>query len=256
MIEKDDKYLMSSVNNTLKVLDLLSVNIEMGVTEIANSIGLSKSSIFRILYTLEKNEFVFKTSNLKYRLGIKLAYYGSIVTENLNIINLIRPFLQELRDTHNETAHLGILDDDLNIIFMAKELSSSTIQMTSKVGHKLPFYISAMGKILVANQMDNHLLEILREYNYIKYTNNTITKYDEIVEMLNTIREHNYSIDEEESEEGLTCIAVPIRDFTGRVIAAISISGPTQRINRNRDSLINDLKLTGEKASYSMGYKE
>ncbi|WP_422485379.1 IclR family transcriptional regulator [Gudongella sp. DL1XJH-153] len=252
----EDKYLLSSVYNTLSILDLLSTNNEMGITEISNSTGLSKSSVFRMMYTLEKKEFVYKTSTSKYRLGIKLAYYGSIVTENLNVFNVIKPFLQSLRDVHNETTHLGILDEDLNVIFMAKEPSTATIQMTSKVGYKLPFYISAMGKILAANRMDHQLLEKLKNYNFVKYTSNTITEYEKIIEMLSKVRDQNYSVDEEESEEGLTCIAVPVRDFTGNTVAAISISGPTLRIKRNWEYLINDLKSTGDEASLIMGYRE
>lgn len=256
MINNDSKYLMSSVHNSLNILDLLSVSIEMSISEISKITGHSKSSVFRMLYTLEKMEFVHKTSTNKYRLGIKFAYYGSIVSENLDVLNVIRPYLRSLRDKYNETIHLAILDDDLNIIFMAKELSDTTIQMTSKVGHKRPFHVTAVGKILVANHMDNQVLEKLRNYNYVKYTNKTITEYDQIIEILNCTREQQYSIDEEESEEGLTCIAVPVKDFTGNTIAAISMSGPTSRINNNRSSIIEQLISTGGEASVTMGYKE
>ena len=209
-----------------------------------------------MLYTLEKKEFVYKTSSSKYRLGIKLAYYGSIVTENLNVFNVLRPYLQNLRDEHNETTHLGILDEDLNVVFMAKEPSNATIQMTSKVGHKLPFYISAMGKVLVANRLDEEMFKKIKKYKYVKHTNNTITDFNKIIEMLNEVREQNYSIDEEESEEGLTCIAVPVKDFTGNTVAAISVSGPTLRIKKNQTALIDSLKLVGNEASLMMGYRD
>ena len=148
--EKDEKYLLSSVYNTLEVLDLLSRHDELGIAEISKALELNKSSVFRMLYTLEKKDFVYKTSDAKYRLSVKFAHYGSIVLDNLNVISIVKPYLKKLVEDHNETAHLGILDDDINVIFIAKESSTSSIQMTSRIGKKMPFYATATGKILLS----------------------------------------------------------------------------------------------------------
>lgn len=255
-MNNDDKYLMSSVYNTLEILDLLSQHDELGVSEISKETKIGKASVFRMLYTLEKKGYVHKTNDSKYKLGIKFAHFGSIVLEKQNIFVLIRPFLQHLRDKHNETTHLGILDDDLNVIFMVKEASNTTIQMASRVGYKLPFYVSAMGKLLVASRLDEKMEERLRSYKFKKYTENTITDFDSLMEQLDKIREQGYSEDAEESEYGLVCYAAPIKDLTGQIIAAISISGTYFRMRNNKEALINSLKETAYEVSTSLGYKE
>lgn len=254
-IEKD-KYLMSSVYNTLEVLDFLSHHEEMGVAEISKALNLGKASVFRMLYTLEKKDYVFKTSDAKYRLGIKFAHYGTIVLENLDIISLIKPYLEKLRDEHNETVHLGILDDDLKVIFIAKESSTSTIQMASRVGSRMSFYATATGKVLISHKLDEEMEKKIRSCNLAKLTENTITDHDELIKLLKKIKEQGYGEDLEESEDGLTCYAVPIKDISGKVIAGISMSGPTARMEKNKKGLLSSLKETANEVSAAMGYKE
>lgn len=249
-----DKYLMSSVFNTLEVLDLLSKYDELGVAEISKILNMGKASVFRMLYTLEKKDYVHKTSDAKYKLGIKFAQYGSIVLDKQNIFTLIKPFLQKLRDKYNETTHLGILDDDLNVIFMAKESSKASIQMTSRVGLKLPFYATAMGKVLVANKLNDEMKEKIKCYNLVRFTDNTITTYDELIELLKQIKDQEYAEDLEESEDGLICYAVPIKDITGDTVASISISGPSVRMIDNKENLLVSLKETANEVSTAMGY--
>lgn len=253
--ELKDKYLMSSVFNTLEIIDLLSEHQELGVADISKITGLGKASVFRMLYTLEKKDFVFKTTGAKYRLGIKFAHYGSIVLDNINLISLLKPYLEALRDNNNETVHLGILDEDLNVIFIAKESSTSTIQMTSRVGSRMPFYATATGKLLSAFSLDDEMEKKIRSYTLVKLTNNTITTHDEFFKTLKIIKELGYAQDLEESEDGLTCYAAPVRDISGKVIAGISISGPTLRMERNKESLLKALNGTTESISKALGFK-
>lgn len=254
--EKDKKYLLSSVYNTLEVLDLLSQHNELGVAEISKTMGIGKSSVFRMLYTLEKKDFVHKTSNAKYKLSIKFAHYGSIVLDNLNVISLVNPYLKKLVEEHNETTHLGVLDDDLDVIFIAKESSTSTIQMTSRIGKKMPFYATATGKILLAYNLDVELEKKIRTHELIRFTDSTITKYDEFIRALKETKEKGYAMDLEESEYGLTCYAVPVMDINGKVVAGISMSGPTVRMDKNKENLLDSLKKTSYEVSRALGYKE
>lgn len=250
-----DKYLLSSVYNTLEILDLLSEYKELGVTEISKKLNLGKSSVFRMLYTLEKKKYVYKTSDAKYRLGIKFVYYGQKLLEEMNSLDVIRPYLKELRDEHNETVHLSILDkSDYNIIILDKIENKSTIQMSSRIGKKLPGYCTAMGKALLASLPDEELEEIVFSLELEKKTENTITDPNKLLETLKKIREQGYSEDSEESEEGLVCYAVPIRNIHGDIVAAISFSGPSSRMEKKKEELINSLKITAEEVSKSLGY--
>lgn len=254
--EEKDQYLMSSVYNTLEVVDFLSHHEEVGVAEISKALNLGKASVFRMLYTLEKKNYVFKTSDAKYRLGMKFAHYGTIVLEKLDITSIIKPYLIKLRDEYNETVHLGILDDDLKVIFIAKESSTSTIQMTSRVGSRMHFHATATGKVLLSNKLDEEMENRIRSYNLEKLTENTITDNDKFIKSLEKVKEQGYGDDLEESEVGLTCYAVPIKDISGKVIAGISMSGPTARMEKNKDRLLLSLKETANEASIAMGYKE
>jgi len=251
----NDKYLLSSVYNTLEILDLLSKHEELGVADISKELNMGRASIFRMLYTLEKKGFVHKTSNAKYKLGIKFAHYGSIVLERINDFSIAKPFLQRLRDEHNLTTHLAILDDDYNIIFMAKELSKATIQMTSKVGAKLPAYCTGTGKVLLASRLDSELEEKIKSFELKRLTAETITDSNKLIEELNRIKEKGYGADLEESEIGLTCFAAPVKDITGKVIAAISISGASKVMVQNKEALVGSLKETASEISKAMGYK-
>jgi len=250
-----DKYLLSSVYNALEILDLLSEHKELGLTEISNKLQLGKASVFRMLYTLEKKKYVYKTTDAKYRLDIKFAHYGQKVLKRDNNINVIRPYLKELRDKNNETVHMSILDiSDYNIIIMDKEQSNSTIQMASRIGEKLPSYCTAMGKVLLASNLDEELENKIFSLKLEKRTDNTITDPNELIKMLKKVKEQGYAEDLEESEEGLVCYAVPIKNISGKTIAAISFSGPSARMRQKKDQLIKSIKETAEEISKSMGY--
>ena len=255
-MSKDDKYIMSSLDNALKVLDLLSKNKELRIIDISNALKINKSSVFKMLYTLERRKYVHKLDNGKYTLGIKFAHYGSIVLDNYNVLKIVRPYLQKLRDEHNETAHLGMLDEDLNLIFMAKEASNASIQMNSRVGSSLPFHVTATGKVIVADNLDEDMMNRLKSYDFIRYTEKSITDYKNLIEALSKIKEQGYGEDLEENEIGLICYAVPIKNITGKTIAAISFSGPVYRVEDKKDILIGSLKKAAKEISGALGYCE
>jgi IclR family KDG regulon transcriptional repressor len=252
----NDKYLLSSVYNTLKILDLLSEHEELGVAEIGRMLNMGKTSVFRMLYTLEKEEYVHKTSNAKYKLGLKFAHYGSIVLERQDYLSVAKPFLQKLRDKYNQTTHLGILDEDnnFNIIFMEKEMSKSFFQMTSRIGSKKPAYCTALGKTLLANILDEDLEKKIKSFTLTKITDSTITDNDKLIGVLKKIREQGYGEDLEESEVGLICYAAPVRDITKNAIAAVSISGPAETMKKNKESMVESVKETADEISKALGY--
>lgn len=252
----EDKYLLSSVCNSLEILDLLSKHDALGVAEISKELKMGKSSVFKMLYTLEKKEYVKKVSSAKYMLGIKFAHYGSIVLDRQNELSFIKPFLQKLRDKHNETVHLSILDSDYNIIFIDKESSHASMQMSSRIGAKLPAYCAATGKVLLAALVGTDKEEELKSLKLERKTEYTVTDYDSLIEELRKAKKERYAVDSEESEIGLVCYAAPIIDINNKTIAAISISGPSARMKQNSDFLINSIKETAREISKAMGYKQ
>ncbi len=254
----NDKYLLSSVTNALEILDLLSKNSELGVADISKELDMGRASVFRLLYTLEKKEYVQKSPNAKYRLGLKFAHYGAIVIERLNFLSVARPFLQKLRDKYNQTTHLSILDskDYSNIIFMEKEQSTSSFIMTSQIGSKKPSYCTAGGKAMLAGRLDEYLEKIIKSFTFEKMTATTITNYEKLIEELKKIKEQGYSEDRGETEVGLVCYAAPIKDINGNTFAAVSISGAAEIMKKNKEAMVESIKETAEEISREMGYAE
>ncbi|NLJ98156.1 MAG: IclR family transcriptional regulator, partial [Tissierellia bacterium] len=167
---------------------------------------------------------------------------------------IIRPFLEELRDRYNETVHLSILDTDYHVTVIDKAQSNLAIQMTSRIGGKLPAYCTSMGKVLLANMLNDDLREKIHSLTLEKKTDNTITDPKKLIEELEKIRDRGYAEDLEESEVGLVCYAAPIREIDGKVTSAISFSGPALRMQENREELIQAIKKAAEEISKKMGY--
>ena len=252
-----DKYIVSTLHNALGVVNLLYLKHELGLSEISKETGLSKANVFRLLYTLEINGFVKKTEDLKYKLGIKFAHYGSEVLERNNLYSTAKPYLRRLCDIVDETVHLGILDDNLDVIFMAKELSTAQFRITSSVGIKMPFYATSLGKSIISFKLDKDsgLSDRIKKTELVRLTKNTIINHEVLFKELEITKMRGYGVDMDENQEGLTCFGAPIFDISGDPIAAISVSGPTSRMLSNQIFLIDKLKLIAEEISINFGYK-
>jgi DNA-binding IclR family transcriptional regulator len=255
MEKEKDKYLLSSVNNALRVLDLLNEKPDLGIAEISKEIGIGRAAVFRILYTLKKNEYVEKNNHSKYKLSIKFAKYGNEVISKIDIVSITKPYLRQLTQKYNETTHMAVLSQDFkNTIFLYKEVSNSTIQMAGNIGVKLPAYNTATGKMLLSGLSEEQLEYCIKNIQLSRYTKNTITDKKEFLKELEKIREKGYSSDLEESEVGLTCFAAPIKNSFGKTVAAISFSGPSFRMVKNKNKLIEAIKGTAFEISKKNGY--
>jgi IclR family KDG regulon transcriptional repressor len=240
----NDKYILQSVGNALDILDLLTEHEELSVPEVSRLTGLGKSSVFRLLATLESRNYVRKTENAKYRLDIKLTAMGNTVLNRMEIINYAHPHLMELTRVSGETSHLVIWDRGTNVRFVDKVLSSSMIRMDSWVGFCRTAHLLGSGKALLAFQSEQFRRTYMNMVDFSPMTPNSIVTAARLEEVLAQIREQGYACDDEESEIGLYCLAAPIRDMNGDVVAAVSISGPAERMKENRDKNIALVKQT------------
>lgn len=245
----EQQYILTSLSKALEILDLLNERGKLKASEIGNALNINKSSIFKMLYTLERYKYVLKMDDGCYALGIKFALYSSNVSKQESLLAIAKPYLEKLRDDCNETVHLGILDDDLSVIFIAKETSNASIHMTSRVGIKMPFYLTALGKVLTANNLDEQMLARIKKYELRRCTENTITDYDALIKRLNETRDQGFGSDLEENEAGLISFSAPVTDVHGKTIAAISISGPAYRMLNSKESLIAMVKKAAKNVS-------
>lgn len=221
----------------------------IGVSEISQNLDLPKATVYRILNTLSQKELITKNPESdKYDLGLIFIRYGEKVKSKLNLKTLAQPFMESLSKAVGESVNLGILHDTSVLTIGSIEGESSVL--VSKLVPVSPLHCSSMGKILLSERDDKEIMHYFQSNKVQKRTINTITSYEDFMKEREEIKLKKLSFDREEYEYGLTCIACPITNKNGKTIAAISISGPTSRLNyKGVDNIIHELKLHGSKIS-------
>jgi len=257
-MEKPPKYPIKVLNKSLSVLEiLLQQGSAMNMIEISERLEIYPSTIHRILDTLKYRGYVEQDPyTQKYQLGLKLLELGMTKLRQMNLAREAAPYLKELVNQCNETAHLGILEKE-EVIYIAKEESSQAIRMRSYVGRKVPLHCTALGKVLLAYLPEKERKRILFRKELPRFTENTITDKKKLKKELDKIKEQGFALDREENEKDVRCVAAPIRNFQGKVIAALSISSPIFRIDKNaQDNLKKAIVETSEKISKKLGYND
>lgn len=239
-----DKYILQSVANAFDIIDLLTKHEELSIQEIADEMGLSRSSVFRLLCTMESRYFVRRSEGTNYRLGLKLTDIGSVVHNRMEIVSVAHRHMCELAQAVAESVNLTILDDDTHIRFADRVTISRSIPAQTWVGATLPTHLSAGGKILLTFSQPGVLEHYISKAQFHPVTETSILTSAQLCAEVEEIRENGYAIDNEEAEEGLYCIAAPIFGSEQAAIAAISVTGPVARMKKNQDMILPYLKQT------------
>jgi len=251
-----EKKIIQSIDRTLQVLELFSLEkTEWGVTEISKALNIYKSNVHNILSTLSERGFVKKDPKTdKYNLGIKLFELGSVVIKNMDLRKIAHPYIEKLSKEFNETVHLGVLNGG-EIISIEQEESNKNLCSRIIIGKRAPLHCTAVGKVIIAFLPKDEVSLILKEKGLEKFTKNTIITKEDLEKEFKKIRKQGYSVDNAEHEEGTCCVASSIRDYSGGVIAGMSISGPAFRINEsNIPDIAKKVKECCNCISREMGY--
>ncbi|WP_240984507.1 IclR family transcriptional regulator [Acididesulfobacillus acetoxydans] len=248
---------IKSVSKALKIIDFLAeARRDVSLGEIAKEMNLAKSTAYGLLATLRDFDYVEQSPfDGKYRLGIRLFEVGNVVANTWDVRQIAGPHIEYLVDNLGETVHLVILDKG-EVLYIDKRESKQSLRIVSQVGNRLPAHCTGVGKVLLAHLPAGELKRLLAVKGLKRYTKNTITEEKVLLEELKKIGRQGYSIDDEEIMDGLRCVAVPIRNFSGKVIAGMSVSGPTARLDGERlESIIEHMLKTGQDISASLGYR-
>lgn len=221
---------IQSVSRAAQILKCFETQHQMTLTEIGKAVGLHKSTAYGIVTTLKNEGFLAKDESTGYyRLGMGLYHLASCFEIDLRKISM--PYINELCSLTGETVNLVVPDDD-QVVYIEKCESNHSIRISTSIGTRLPMYCTAVGKaILAAYNNEEFVSNILDRTERAQYTGNTLVDKAAIMEELTYIRQRGYSIDNEELEEGLICIAAPILNAIGFPIAAVSCSGPILRMS-------------------------
>ena len=249
-------YPIKVLDKSLSVLELLlQKGSAMNMTKLSEKLGFYPSTIHRILDTLKHWGYVEQDPHTqKYQLGLKALELGMAKLYQIDLVREAAPYLKKLVNQCNETVHLGVLEEG-EVLYLAKEESSQTIRMISYVGKRAPLHCTALGKVLLAYLSTEERKEILGEKVLPRLTENTITDEEELEKELGKVREQGFALDREENEKDVRCVAAPIRNYQGKVIAALSISSPIFRIDKNTQNNLKEALLeTSKKISKRLGY--
>jgi len=223
---------VQSVDRALTVLGILARVGDAGVTEIAAELGVHKSTAFRIVATLESHGMVEQNQDRgKYRLGVGLIRLAGATTARLDVVQEARPVTRRLAADTGETVNIAVLSDQ-SALYLDQIAGASALQSHNWVGQHIPLHATSNGKVLLSD-LDADELD-RRVPTLASYTPETITSRDRLRSELATILEQGYAVAVDELEIGLTAIAAPIHDAHGDVVASLSISGPTFRLDGDR----------------------
>lgn len=248
---------VQSVDRSLAILEALARHREpIALTVLSVKLGLNISTVHRLLNTLIVAGFVEQEPNQgHYRLGLKTFEIGNAALYNLDIRSIAKPYLKELVDRCSETVNLSVLNRG-EVVYIDQVESPNIVKMFAKPGTRGPAYCTASGKVLLAALPPGDLNKIVKENKFYKYTDRTVTDPELLKKELAKVKQRNYAIDLGELEEGVQCVAAPIRNHEGKTIAAISVSGPAVRISQGfpQAELIKLIIEAANRISLQLGF--
>ncbi len=247
---------LRAVQRVMAILDSFSLERpQLGISEIASLVGLTPSSVYRVVATLERGGFLEQDlATGKYRLGLELFSLGAIVLEQMGLGRQSYPFMEELSLISRETINLGVLRHG-EVMYVQKIESPEILRAGLTVGSCIPMHCTAIGKVLLAHLPEAQVEEILRHTGLGSFGPNCITDLARLKAHLAEIRERGYSLDDQELQVDARGIAAPIWDHTGKVVAGLSVAGPATRLTFARmEELRPALLRAAEGISRRMGY--
>ena len=252
------KYPIKALLNACSIFDILiKENRPVSIHELSDSLNLYPSTIHRILDTLHYLGYIEQKKNTdEYQIGLKAIELGLVKLNQINLIKEANPFLEALSEEMNENVYLGVLFQD-QVMYEAKKEASRKISLITHVGTRALVHCTSLGKVLIANLPLKDRERILGSKPLPRLTKNTIVSRKELEKEIKKVQRLGYAVDEEEHENEIRCVAAPIRNYKGKVIAAVSISGPYYRFTPDREKvMIKAILETAKKISSRLGHKE
>jgi DNA-binding IclR family transcriptional regulator len=246
---------LSSVANAIRLTKAFSeAEYEMGISALAARLGLAKSTVHRLATTLVEYDILEQNRETgKYRLGLALFELGTLVRRKMDAASASHNEITALAESTGETVQLALLDH-LSVLYIRIRESKQAVRMSSSLGSRAPAHCTSVGKALLAHQPPELVAQVV-ENGLKRYTVNTITDPAALMDELASIRARGYAVDDEEIEVGLRCVAAPIRDHSGHVVAAISVAAPVQRMTKkNIQSTVPGVVAAAEAISRRLGY--
>jgi len=253
-MSNDENSNASGVDKVLTILEEISDHSEgISLAELVKRTRIAKTTLFRTLETLKDRQYVMlDNATERYHLDLKSLELGIKGLMNVNLVEASIPYLKTLSAKTSETCFLGVYNSGY-VVYLYKSESTLSIQTNARLGARLPAYCTGIGKALLAFQPLEEIDRVLNE-PLIPFTEKTIVDRVALYEVLADIRLKGYSLDNEENEEGLTCVARPVFNYTGAVVGALSVAGPTHRMARKIAQVNDELEQACSLISRRLGF--
>jgi DNA-binding IclR family transcriptional regulator len=231
-------YAIQTVVNAMRLLEAFRDEEELGVTELSRRLSLHKNNVFRLLATLEQQGYIEQcAASDRYRLGVESLELGQAFLRGRTLLRRARPLLEGLAKQLEETVHLAALRE-FEVVHLDGALGEQLVMTSLRVGRRLPLHCTALGKALLGGSPEN----VREAYDratteaggLVARTASTIADRDKFFEHVRTVAGAGFALDLEECDPGLACAAAPVHDASGRLIAAVSVSGPAFRLTEER----------------------
>jgi len=250
--------MMKSPVSSIQVIDRMTALLEAITTcsepaslkFLSAETRLHPSTAFRILNALAKHALVERTSVGRYTLGVKLLRYGSYMHGKVDLLREAKPIMEWLRSQLGETVNLAVREGD-EVVYVERSIPNRIMRVEQIIGSRAPLHVTAVGKLFLAEGGEKACRDYARRTGLPRYTPNTVTQASKLWNQVENNSKHGFSIDNEEAEQGVTCIGVPVYDRLGKIIAGLSISAPC---DRRRDSWMPLIKKAGSDLSSRLGY--
>jgi DNA-binding IclR family transcriptional regulator len=248
-------YKVQALDRAFAVLDLLGESeTPLGLAQVAASLKLHKSTAHRFLMVLERHRMVERTTGGKFRLGLRLFDFGNRAIEQYDLRDRAQSHLRRLVAETEETAHLCILEQ-AHVIYIDKIEPARSVRMITRVGASNPVHCTSVGKAMLAFLPEERIADVIRRTRFERFTNRTIATAEALRTEIEKTRRRGYAVDDEELEEGLRCIAVPVLDAQRLPVAAVSVSGPSFRVTAQKlPAIANHILQCVRGISADMGF--
>jgi len=254
-VRRDNNATVASLVRALRLLEFIALSdTRPGVPDLSEALGFSRTTVQRLLRTMESRGFVARDPEThKYSLGIRAIQVGLSGVSRLAVLDAARPHMEALARSSGETVNLAV-EDTGEIVYVHKVEGPRAVRTHTALGSRRPMNCTALGKVLLASIPIERIDGILAARGLPRLTPHSVTDRLTLLNELSQVRRMGYAVDHQETEEDVCCIAAPIRGYEGKVLAGLSIAGPSARMAQAEPQLIELATGAAHEVSQAMGF--
>lgn len=257
MEQNTSKNKNQSVGKALEIVEYMAMhnNEPIRLGDLAVGLHMNASTVLRYLTALSDSGYVQQNEKtLRYSLTLKLCMMAGRISANVELYNIALPYLKKASAVFGESCCIGV-DRDESVVYLGMVEGPAQMRITQRIGSRAPMYCTGIGKLLLT-EYDSAQIEHLASQGMTRFTEKTVSNARSLLAQVEAARQNGFAIDDEECEIGMRCIAVPVYNYTGHIIAGMSVTGPAVRMSMEKiEEKLSELKAIAAALSQELGYQ-